>query len=53
MIFKLLGLLLMVFGLFMISVFPGMIYQKGEMTKTGIYLGVVSFLVGIVMLVFL
>jgi len=40
------------FGLFMLIGFPGVIYQRDSMTKTGLYIGLISLLLGILLLVF-
>lgn len=53
MLLKIFGALLMIFGLLMITYFPARIYQKSMMTSSGIWFGVVVFLIGIIILVFL
>ncbi len=52
MLLKILGIFLMMFGFFMLGCFPAQIYQRSAMTKTGVYVGLVSFLIGITLLVF-
>ncbi|MBU3896891.1 MAG: hypothetical protein KJ697_03075 [Nanoarchaeota archaeon] len=52
MLFKLIGILLILFGLFMLIIFPGGAYQRSNMLSTGIYLGFGSLIIGILLLVF-
>ena len=47
------GILLMVFGIFMTFLFPGTTEQQGEdFSIIGIVIGVIAFFVGIVLIVF-
>ncbi len=42
----------MIFGLLMITVFPAKEYQKSAMTTTGVWIGIVIFIIGLVAVVF-
>jgi hypothetical protein len=49
---KLLGLLLIGFGVFCIRYFPDItIYQRVGMTRSGILIGFISFFIGIALLI--
>lgn len=52
-LFKLVGLITLLAGLFIMKNFPDIgMYQRREMTISGIFLGALLFLSGIVLLVF-
>jgi hypothetical protein len=53
MIYKLFGLLLLALGLAILKYFPDVdTYQHGGMTLSGILIGIVLILVGVVLLIF-
>ena len=49
---KILGLLIMVFGILAMKYIPGTAGQKGEMVKAAILVGVASIIIGLVLLIF-
>ena len=49
---KIAGILILLFGYFMVRHFPDEVYQNIAMTKAGILLGAVLLLVGIGLIIF-
>lgn len=52
MLFKIIGMLMMIFGVFMVIIFPAKIYQRPEMTAGGLMIGLVILIIGLFLLVF-
>ena len=52
-LFKLIGLVVLLVGLFVMKNFPDIAqYQQKEMTVSGLFLGMIMFLAGLVLMVF-
>ncbi len=52
MLLKIVGIILMVLALLALGIFPGRLYQRSAMMKTGVWFGVLLFLIGIALAVF-
>ena len=51
-IWKILGLIIMMFGILALRYAPGTAGQKGEMVKAGLLIGIVTIIIGFILLMF-